>query len=52
VKARHPIAAVGLGTSFPQLKDLGWKPLCPGLTAALLVGCVSGTLIQVLKVLL
>ena len=44
------MAAVGLGTSFSQLKDLGWKPLCLGLTAALLVGCVSATLIWALKV--
>ena len=46
------MAAVGLGTNFSQLKDLGWNPLCLGLTAELLVGCVSATLIWLLKVLL
>ncbi|MFP6704026.1 MAG: putative sulfate exporter family transporter [Planctomycetaceae bacterium] len=43
------MAAVGLGTSFTQLKNLGWKPLCLGLTAAVLVGCVSVALIWILK---
>ncbi len=43
------MAAVGLGTSFTQLKKLGWKPLCMGLTAALLVGCVSWMLVVVMS---
>lgn len=42
------MASVGLGTSVTQLKNLGWKPLLVGLTAALLVGCVSLTLIKFL----
>ena len=45
------MAAVGLGTSFSQLKNLGWKPLCVGLTAALLVGCVSVLLIFSMRML-
>jgi hypothetical protein len=37
---------------FPgSWKNLGWKPLCIGLTAALLVGCVSAGLIYLLKML-
>jgi len=40
------MAAVGLGTSVAQLKNLGWKPLLVGLTAALLVGGASLTLIK------
>ena len=40
------MAAVGLGTSVAQLKNLGWKPLLVGLTAAVLVGGVSLTLIK------
>ncbi len=39
------MAAVGLGTSYAQLRSLGWKPFCIGMTAALLVGVVSTGLI-------
>ncbi len=42
------MGAIGLGTSITQLKNLGWKPLLVGLTAALLVGGVSLTLIKTL----
>jgi uncharacterized membrane protein YadS len=42
------MAAVGLGTSITQLKVLGWKPLCVGLAAALLVGVISVSLIAVI----
>ena len=42
------MAAVGLGTSFSQLRELGWKPLCMGFTAALVVGGVSFCLITLL----
>jgi len=42
------MAAVGLGTSVAQLKNLGAKPLLVGLTAAVLVGGVSLTLIKLL----
>jgi uncharacterized integral membrane protein (TIGR00698 family) len=41
------MASVGLGTSFDRLKNLGLKPLAVGLLAALLVGGVSMSLIQV-----
>jgi uncharacterized integral membrane protein (TIGR00698 family) len=41
------MGAVGLGTSFAQLKTLGWKPLGVGLAAALLVGGLSVVLIKV-----
>jgi uncharacterized membrane protein YadS len=40
------MGAIGLGTSFAQLKILGWKPLGVGLAAAVLVGGVSLTLIH------
>jgi uncharacterized membrane protein YadS len=40
------MASVGLGTSFDRLKNLGLRPLAVGLLAALLVGGVSLTLIQ------
>lgn len=42
------MGAIGLGTSFGQLKKLGWKPLLVGLTAALLVGGVSLALVKLL----
>jgi uncharacterized integral membrane protein (TIGR00698 family) len=41
------MASVGLGTSFDRLKNLGLRPLAVGLLAALLVGAVSLSLIQV-----
>ena len=41
------MAAVGLGTSFWQLRNLGWKPFGMGFAAAVLVGCVSASLILV-----
>ncbi len=42
------MAAVGLGTSFKGLKDIGLKPLGVGLFSAALVGCVSIMLISVI----
>jgi uncharacterized integral membrane protein (TIGR00698 family) len=42
------MAAVGLGTSFSQLRMLGWKPLCIGCSAAVLVGGVSCLLVTIL----
>ena len=44
------MAAVGLGTSIRQLKVLGWKPLCVGFAAALLVGVISIALIKFITV--
>jgi len=44
------MAAVGLGTSIRQLKVLGWKPLCVGFAAALLVGVISIALIKLITV--
>ena len=46
------MAAVGLGTSVAQLKNLGCKPLLVGLAAALLVGGVSLTLIKLFAMVL
>ena len=43
------MAAVGLNTSLTRLKGLGWKPCAVGLIAAVLVGLVSFTLIQVMS---
>ncbi len=42
------MAAIGLGTSIAQLRTLGWKPICVGLTAALLVGGVAMALIKLI----
>ncbi|MFZ5831681.1 MAG: YeiH family protein [Planctomycetota bacterium] len=42
------MAAVGLGTSFKQLWNLGWKPLFVGLIAATIIGVVSSVLIKML----
>jgi len=44
------MAAVGLGTSIRQLRILGWKPLCVGFAAALLVGVISLVLIELIIV--
>ena len=35
------LAAIGLGTSLSQLRELGWRPLLVGFASALLVGLVS-----------
>jgi uncharacterized integral membrane protein (TIGR00698 family) len=40
------MAAVGLGTSFAQLKGLGVKPFIVGITAAVAVGVVSVALVS------
>jgi uncharacterized integral membrane protein (TIGR00698 family) len=45
------MAAIGLGTSVAQLKSLGWKPLFVALTAALLVGGVSFSLVKLISVI-
>jgi uncharacterized integral membrane protein (TIGR00698 family) len=42
------MAGVGLGTSLARLRILGWRPLCVGLAAAAMVGCVSVGLIELL----
>ena len=42
------MAAVGLGTGFAKLKNLGLKPFTVGLAAAVLVGIVSATLLKVM----
>jgi uncharacterized membrane protein YadS len=42
------MAAVGLGTSFAGLKEIGLKPLGVGLFSAVLVGAVSFVLVTVL----
>lgn len=42
------MAAVGLGTSFAGLREIGFKPLGVGLFSALLVGAVSAGLIILL----
>lgn len=42
------MAAVGLGTNLKRLRVLGLKPLAVGLTAALVVGALSATLIHLL----
>ena len=44
------LAAIGLGTSFVQIRNLGWKPLIIGFAAALLVGVASIGLINVFVV--
>jgi uncharacterized membrane protein YadS len=41
------LAAVGLNTSFSNLKGLGWKPFVAGCLAASTVGVVSYLLIRV-----
>jgi uncharacterized integral membrane protein (TIGR00698 family) len=41
------MAAVGLGTSFAGIRQIGLKPLGVGLAATVLVGCVSFGLIRV-----
>lgn len=42
------MAAVGLGTSFAGLREIGFKPFAVGLVSALLVGLVSYLLIMLL----
>ena len=42
------MAAVGLGTSFAGLRELGFKPFAVGFVSALLVGVVSYLLIMLL----
>jgi len=42
------MAAVGLGASLSQMRQLGWRPLCLGFAAAVLVGGVSILLIRLL----
>lgn len=42
------MAAVGLGTSFAGLREIGFKPFAVGLVSALLVGVVSYVLIMLL----
>ena len=42
------MAAVGLGTSFRGLREIGWRPLGMGLLSALLVGVASFGLISAL----
>lgn len=42
------MAAVGLGASFSQMRQLGWRPLCLGFAAAVLVGGVSILLLNLL----
>ena len=44
------MAAIGLRTSIQRLKVLGWKPLCAGFAAALLVGVISVLLIKFVTV--
>jgi uncharacterized membrane protein YadS len=46
------MAAVGLGTGFAKLKNLGFKPFMVGFAAALLVGVVSATLIYLVTPLM
>jgi uncharacterized membrane protein YadS len=41
------MAAVGLGTSIAQLKDLGLKPFVVGIAAAIAVAMVSVGLVLV-----
>lgn len=40
------MAAVGLGTRFSGLREMGWKPLLVGLISAVVVGVVSYLMIQ------
>ncbi|NNE90640.1 MAG: putative sulfate exporter family transporter [Verrucomicrobiales bacterium] len=42
------LAAIGLGTSFAQIRELGWRPLVIGFASAALVGLVSFGLITLL----
>ena len=42
------MAAVGLGTNLSQMRKLGWRPLCLGFGAAILVGGVSILLLNLL----
>lgn len=42
------MAGVGLGTGLAKLRVLGWRPLCVGLAAAVLVGGASFGLITLL----
>ena len=42
------MGAVGLGESLSQMRQLGWRPLCLGFAAALLVGGVSILLLNLL----
>jgi uncharacterized membrane protein YadS len=42
------MAGVGLGTGLAKLRVLGWRPLCVGLAAAVLVGGASFGLISLL----
>lgn len=41
------LAAIGVGTSFAQIRTLGWRPLLIGFWAALVVGLVSVGLIRI-----
>jgi uncharacterized integral membrane protein (TIGR00698 family) len=43
------MVAVGLGTGLAKLRTLGLKPMAVGLAAALLVGCVSITLLTLAR---
>jgi uncharacterized integral membrane protein (TIGR00698 family) len=40
------LAAIGLGTGLARLRNLGWRPFCVGLAAALFVGGVSLSLLK------
>jgi uncharacterized integral membrane protein (TIGR00698 family) len=40
------MAAIGLGTGLSRMMRLGWRPLCGGLAAAVLVGGMSVALIH------
>lgn len=42
------MAAIGLGTGLARLSTLGWKPFSVGFAAALLVGVMSASLVQIL----
>jgi uncharacterized integral membrane protein (TIGR00698 family) len=42
------MASVGLGTHLRRLRNLGWKPLAVGFSAALAVGVVSAAMIHLL----
>ena len=40
------MAAVGLGTDLNRIRKLGWRPMVVGLTAALVVGAASLTVLK------
>ncbi len=44
------MAGVGLGTSFAQLKGLGFKPFVVGIAVAVAVGMVSVGLVSVFRI--